>query len=504
MKTADIAPSDGMSSAPSLSFGSAEGRSYWTSAAFVALLSFALSLTAQYFHEFWRDEAHTVLLVESAKNLQALRAGQQNTLHPIGYYLIEWIAYLIGGLPLMKILNAAAVAMGCAAIMLSRGLSTTTRWLIPFSFFPLFQYGAFLRSYSLLFCLICCYALLNEQKRSPLFRLVVLGLIGQIHLYGLIFAFVLIIIEEWRSFAPQNFSPFSALPVLALFISGWSILPSRQGNNYDPGGLDRIFYITGQGIFPSLLPLATFNEIQSLAIGIGGALYFLIGYIACRHGGLRLAAILIGTSAPVLIQSVLFSYGNRWHASFLWVVLIYAIWIFRIEAKSRFIRLFLPSILFVQVVSGISAFSRDLFEPYSSSQEVAKFLQSQSAMPKILIGVHSSPNSLGWYNDSAQSVAAYLPGWKMGNPLTGEEDSLFFAYLETVAWRDCATAVKELTVFLKSRGLSSVALISASGDELECFPSSKEFEIQGTFVGPGGFDYGEKLSAYIVSLSSSR
>lgn len=474
----------------------------------LTLVSFSLSLLGQYFHEFWCDEAHVVLIAREAQNLQSLRELQQNNLHPIGYYFIQWIAYSLGGLTLMQVLNAAAVALGCYCITSSPKLSPATRWLLPFSFFPLFQMGVFLRSYSFMYGFIAAYTLLREKERSPAMRITLLFLIGQLHVYGVLFAAVLCLIEEREALPLSLRRPASVVTLLfwlSLAFSFWTLLPDAPASNHQGRGLLFSFALGAQAILPFLITELTFTEGQSLLIGMGGFLYLIMGYLTLRYADHRGRMLLLGTSLPVLLQAAIFYPGQRWHACFLFLMLFIFAGYSGAEAKSARLRHLAAVVLLYQVALGIYAFALDLRAPYSSGAEIAHFLSSQPDAGPVLIGVEGTPSSLAWRNDLAEPVAVYLPSWRMGDPraAAAKSDPPFSVfYNKPPDFRNCAAAVEELTTYLRNRSLRSVALTSENAGIFRCFAESGAFTVIAGLNARSGFDFGESLSAMIVALGS--
>jgi hypothetical protein len=355
---------------------------------------------------------------------------------------------------------------------------------------------------------IAAYMFLREQGRFPTLRIILLFLIGQLHVYGVLFALVLSLIEE-REHLPLSLrrpaAIFTLLFWLSLAYSFWTLLPDVPASNHQGRGPLFSFALGAQAILPFLITQQTFSEGQSLLIGVGGSLYLVMCYLTLRHASHRGRLMLLGTALPVLVQAAIFYPGQRWHACFLFLTLFLCAGYYGAEAKSRRLRHLAALVLLYQTLLGVYAFILDLKAPYSSGAEIASFLNSQPKAGPVLIGVEGTDTKLAWRNDLAEPVAVYLPSWRMGSPQAiAANPSLSAFYNKPPDFRSCSIALNELNFYFTSRSLQTVALTSESADVFKCFTESGMFTTVASLTAQEGFDFGEDLSAVILAREAPR
>src|SRR5262249_46911057 len=115
------------------------------------LLPATLGVVGIFHHEWWRDEAYTWLVAGSSNTPIELFRNLGFNGHPRAFYILVWLLRQISPNPLSLAISNLGFAL--AAMFLFSRSAPVTRFqacLFSLSFYPLYQYGIIVRSYSLL------------------------------------------------------------------------------------------------------------------------------------------------------------------------------------------------------------------------------------------------------------------------------------------------------------------------------------------------------------------
>lgn len=151
------------------------------------LILLAISL---YHHELWGDEIHSWNIVKgSAGYLELIRNIRYEGHPPVWYTLMWMLSKFTLNVYWIQVLHFAIAGSAVAVILLKSNLPQPVKWLLPFGYFFLYEYGALSRNYCIAILIASCICLLlqKEKVKAP-FYYFLLFLLSNTHMLGMLLA----------------------------------------------------------------------------------------------------------------------------------------------------------------------------------------------------------------------------------------------------------------------------------------------------------------------------
>ena len=405
------------------------------------------------YHEPWRDETHSWLIVQLSDSLPDLFVNKAYEGHPMLWYLLLYAVkeFIGNSFPDAQILNwLLSVGAVCLLVQFS-SFSLPVKILLTFSYFLSFEYAILARNYAVAIVLlfaVCSLFRFRHQHWPYLAICGLLALLFQASAYALIIGACLyvtllaeLVLFRWSETLKQwGLYTTGAVTVgVGALISLLSIIPPPDmGFPYPKtGGHDYVgITSTLAGIWNALVPIPgeffhfwNTNILDSIdhSLVIKCALMLgIIGLVIIPLFRSRLAVAGWLLSALLMLY-VLDQYrGSLRHYGHFIISLIVFLWIQSTMAdfgRARHPAIFLRlapianrlwiGLLVLQVIATGIAVNADLRWPFSMNQKVAQYMQS------------SPVRNWFWAGDvdhSVEGIAAYLPNHRMYYPRSGQQN----------------------------------------------------------------------------------
>lgn len=396
-------------------------------------------------HEPWRDEAQPWLVARDAPNMFAELDSET---HPALWYLIAFpLAKL--GLPYvsLRIVHLAIVFAALCVFLLEAPFSRLEKWLYPFGYFVLYEYGTLTRNYAiLLLVLYLIAATWRTRFEKPLLHGALLLLLTQTLAHGVLLAGVLSAAYgiEWifRERKAAGYLPLAALALAALgaLLAYLQIAPKpdvalwRTSWNTDTSAT--MVGWTSHALIHAFAPVPRLtdwtwgstwleNVVEGSWLVTLAALLWIGASLAFAKRPRALGMWLAGSAILVVIYHVKSGVSAQTrHHGLLFVWWIFCLWIGRLErapdaSRPQFARAgsaVLCAMLLLHVANFGPAVAQDVAREFSGGPGGAAYLREHGYTDeRTLIGVYPS--------FIAAPVLAHLPPMKMWLFQVGEYGS---------------------------------------------------------------------------------
>ncbi|NEO25801.1 MAG: hypothetical protein F6K03_02600 [Kamptonema sp. SIO4C4] len=398
-----------------------------------ALFSF-LGLVGILNHAMWRDELNVWLIVRDSVSWQDLIANIKYEGHPALWYFCLAVLNQLTDAPIVMKLLHFCIAVGSAFLFLFYSpFSRLKKILFIFGYLPFYEYFLISRNYafSLLFVFAFC-ALFKSRKRSYLGLASALFFLANSNAYGLLLSFALFmtLVADYcwqkKSLASVNYPKLADILTsigvygAGLFLSLWMIIPPLDSQL--KGGLTQWFLAWDFHHLMKVLSRLWSSYILLLIPGdshVLGVTFFGLFSVIIFLGFI---SVLLRKPIPLLfyvlgtLELWAFTYtkflGSPRHYGYLFIVLIVALWLSFYYPSNHFLpqQLYLRTqkhfptvwrfyqwscqrkntviliILIAQLISGITAFGRDLIVPFSAGRATAAYLKQENLDQMFLVG----------------------------------------------------------------------------------------------------------------------
>ncbi|MGB5596694.1 MAG: hypothetical protein WBM32_09795 [Crocosphaera sp.] len=384
-------------------------------------------------HAMWRDELNGWLIARDSYSFSNFFENIKYEGHPLLWYLCLWGLNQITANPLaMQVFHwLISVASLCLFIRFSP-FTLSQKILFSFGYLPLYEYSLISRNYSLgvlsIFLFCTCF---NTRHKTYITLAFILAIMANTNAYCLLISlalgFTLAVEYIFRSIfdyqtKATKYNIFLALIILiiGIIISVLMLLPpldsTLQGGanqwffEFDFNRLTQtitriwrsyILVIIPSDSKPNDLFIFSFLSLGLLSLAI----------LMLIRKPIALCFYLVGTLGILTFTYTKFL-GSQRHYGHLYIILITSLWIGSYYANSTVIikslehissrlskslfnwttlvyhhkKSLISIILWLQVVAGIVAFSRDIITPYSSSKITAKFIQENNLIEHFIVG----------------------------------------------------------------------------------------------------------------------
>jgi hypothetical protein len=349
-------------------------------------------------HAPWFDEAQSWLIARDADPWTILNRITRYEGTPALWTLLLWGFQRLGGSYAGLWLVSSSLAMAGAWLVLYR--SPFPLWLrigFVFGYFFLFQFSVVARSYAfdLLFFPLLASLFPSRLERSRVYGLT-LGLMANANAHGFILAlplaaeFTLRLASDWR----RGLGDGRRVAGLALFgLMGLAaVLQAWPPADPHFDSLGRVFPSVARPLVELAMAFGETWGIDSpfmIEMSAMIAVVFLIPVAAlCRTAGHGWLALCLFASLFLFMAIIT---ENYYHSGFFVLLVIFGLWVSwravpDLEPAMRtWLQAALGLLVAIQVIGGVSAWTRSLTAPYSPGKAAASYLESRLGRRSQLI-----------------------------------------------------------------------------------------------------------------------
>lgn len=398
----------------------------WSLIAGIVILVFyaALLVWLNINHEPWRDEAESWLSARDNGFFESLALARYEG-HPRLWHLI--LAPLAQfGAPIwsMKFVNVAFALVGGYLLIFLAPFHLVIRALILFSYLFSYEYPVLARSYQLSVTLILLLACLHLRRRErPYLYSSVLGLLANTNILGFIVAcsvFVSGFLETKERF---KWLRTGALPGIGgILFAFFLLIPPFSGGQPLCSSVQFLLPVVEPAIKYAFVPelrlidhasapkFPTVEQMVPFMVLVAVSLTAFLVYMRMS----RWAQIVLILSWSGLLALFVFKFtGSVRHWGFLAVVLVYSLWITRLESREnseekpvfKFAKVWTWTLMVGTLIysntTAIGAWINEVQRPFSGAQEIGEFIEGEdSRFNKVPIA--------GYFSFQCEPVVPFL------------------------------------------------------------------------------------------------
>ncbi len=375
-------------------------------------------------HAMWRDELNGWLIARDSSSFLDFFESIKYEGHPLLWYLLLWALNRITADPIiMQVVHWLISVATIYIFIIYSPFNILQKILFSFGYFPLYEYSLISRNYSFGILSIFLFCKCFHKNRNYIILAFILAFMANTNAYCLLISIALsatLIFEYcfqkylgYKIEVKKNHILLSLIiVVIGISISVLTLLPpmdsTLQGGanqwflNFDMNRLlqaiNRIWRSYIMVIIPSDSKILDLIFFSFLSISLFSCIV-----LSLSQKPVALFFYLIG-SLEIIVFTYIKFLGSQRHYGHLYIIFISSLWIesnygdvqlhkkylesipVRFLHISSKIKEFLIShrkyligiILWLQIIAGIVAFSRDLSIPYSSSKMAANFIQQNN------------------------------------------------------------------------------------------------------------------------------
>ena len=455
------------------------------------------------FHEFWRDEAHTWLVLNESLSPGDLVERLGFCGHPKTWYLLLYgLKKLIDHRALLAVANVASMSIAVFLLARAAPLAKHQKLLFCLGFFPLYQYGLVCRPYGLIVALLFAYCSVRPRlHESPIAAAIVLAFLASIHALSLILSGVLVVLaafDSWRSKVRPRAGQL--LPAMIIVLVSWGIttyqlIPPEDLSIQHAGARDPLFVF--QGLANGFLPRFGLLHLHPAVQVTIGLLLWAVSWCCFLRQPMGFATYAFLSLALVMFMFFVYR-GAPWHHGFFFISVIVAYWIAFTGVKpDRLARAALTVILAFLAVSGAYAYASDLILPSSGGKFAAERIQTQGLdeLPRVGLKIRET-SRYRWEIDSIQSTLAYLRDPSIYDPVSGSFVSYWSHYGDRSYFRrrSIEAVIEDLSSLTGRFGVDILVIAARprGWDRADLPAPFRKIEDI-----PSGFYYGENISLFL-------
>jgi len=378
-------------------------------------------------HEFWADELHSWNIAKASTSFSDLIANIQYEGHPPVWYIILWfISKFTHNITCIQLPQSIIICLVVFIVLFFSPFAVSTRILISFGYFFLFEYGVLSRNYApgilLAFCI--CIVLQKKFRHKLIIYYLLLFLMSNTHLLAAILAGCLHL--YFVCLNSKQHQKTSAV-ILHIFIGAIIFLPALYFI-FPPSdsGLNIHFWIDKAKLIDQLriiyaAPLRAFIPMpawwnynfwntefllqaqsnHAILKVINPLVLILILWLVFVVLKTNKKSLMLFITNLVLtfIVSFIFPLTDTRYAGFIFISFIAAYWLYYYEvAVSRTKKWLVNLLLIIQLTAGIFAIAKDIQLPFSNSYKVNELVKEVPADKKIVCD-YWALNTLEAYTD---------------------------------------------------------------------------------------------------------
>ncbi|AFY78133.1 hypothetical protein Ple7327_2879 [Pleurocapsa sp. PCC 7327] len=394
---------------------------------------FVLGLIGILNHAMWRDELNGWLIARDSYRIYELFSHVKYEGHPLLWYLCLDLLNRVTHNPVAMQILHLFIATGAAYLFIRFSPFTNLqKILFLFGYLPFYEYLLISRNYAIGLLTIFLFCFCFESRQKSYLRLsLILALMANTNAYCLLIAIALTIVLTLEYFWKEKLnykstaSKLNIIISLLIFFIGVSIsvatlIPPIDSNlqggatewmlQFDLVQLARTITRIWNSYILILVP-ADSKPLDLLIFTL-----FSLGILAFATTIFIRKPITLLFYLIANLEILTFTYvkflGSARHYGHFYIILIVSLWLASyhspsellihlstklpskinsaianwINFVSRYKTTFIIIILYVQLIAGIIAFSRELFIPYSASRKTANYIQSHHLEKMFIIG----------------------------------------------------------------------------------------------------------------------
>ena len=190
----------------------ADRRRAWSAAA-ITLAFLALVAVGAASHEMWRDEVRAFSIATAERVPVHLFANLRNEGHPALWYVLLYLASLVGGWSRFALPVTSALVAATGVWLLARyaPFPLWQRALFAFGAIPAYEYAVMCRNYGISMTLLFAFCALGERRHTrPLLTGVVLALLANTNVHAALLAGLLVLV--WLGESARHAGAVRSIP----------------------------------------------------------------------------------------------------------------------------------------------------------------------------------------------------------------------------------------------------------------------------------------------------
>ncbi|MDJ0661376.1 MAG: hypothetical protein QNJ42_18080 [Crocosphaera sp.] len=384
-------------------------------------------------HAMWRDELNGWLIARDSYSFSHFIENIKYEGHPLLWYICLWILNQITANPIaMQIFHWLIAVTTISILILFSPFTKTQKALFTFGYLPLYEYSLISRNYSIgvlsIFLFCTCF---KTRYNSYLPLGCILAIMANTNAYCLLLSLALgltlgieYIFKGYFQYQTKankyDLTTSVIIIIIGIILSISMLLPpidsTLQGGasqwffEFDFNRLTQTITRVWRSYILVIIPSDS-KPIDLFVFSFFSVALFGFCILILIKKPLALLFYLLGSSEILAFTYAKFL-GSQRHYGHLYIILICALWISSYYDNSPLIikcldnissqlsklvlncsnfvtyhkKSFLLIILWLQVIAGIVAFSRDLITPYSSSKVTAEFIQKNEFSDYFIMG----------------------------------------------------------------------------------------------------------------------
>lgn len=368
---------------------------------YVILIGYSLNI-----HEQWRDEAQAWLLVRDLSLVDLLSILRTEGHPPVWYMIIMPFAKMGAPYFVQNVIAVVIMAAATYLLLFKTKLPLIIKLALPFSYYFLYEYSFFARSYCLIaFFAMAIISLYEYRFQKPwLYALCIVGLFNT-HVLMYTFCGMLVLTYLWELYQQKQLSnPKLIGPGVLMSVGGLYLLPylfmAKMTDEFAKtvsDSTERIFKAIEGGI--------------AVDNGVALALILLLVCAALMYKSPKALIVLVGGLIAVfyILGYKYPSTGFR-HKGTIFFILLVSLYIGQVESKEQlsfkniaYSYWLLFVICLVQLIPSFKSYAEDNSRMFSGAKDAATYLQENDYQSKTIVG-HQA-----W---AASAVIPYLGGNK--------------------------------------------------------------------------------------------
>ena len=428
-------------------------------------------------HELWADEIQAWLLARDSGGVPELLANLRYEGHPpLWHLLLMPLTRMTNDPSAMQALHWAIAVSAVYVIVRHAPFTALQRALLPFGYYPLYEYGAISRNYALgLLCAAAACSLLRRWRRAPWRLGAVLFLMSLTSLHACILAIgiALGLAVDWAfarrpagdSGVGRGWRPLGGLALAAAGVVLFVVLVNPAADHgtrenwrltFDIGLLASTTAVYANAFLPPMgIPSFWFSYGQVVVFFVEGILFafpvlaLIIALNLRRPAALCMYLFCVG---GLLAFFYLKFIGHSRHHGFLLIALLILVWgrasLASIpaapgalaRAAERAVGPLLTLWLAVHAVSGAWAAVDEVRRPFSNAERTARFIEDQGLIDMPMLGTHDGAVNAVVGQFRRKRAVRYVEGNRDGTfvrwdkaRLTDRSDAAALALAESLA-----------------------------------------------------------------------
>ncbi len=356
----------------------------------IAFIAYCLlAVYAIFIHEQWRDEAQAWLLVRDLSLIDLLKILRTEGHPPLWYLLIMPLSKAGLAYGSQNLLTAIVMCSSVYLLLFKTKLPLLLKLLLPFSYFFLYEYLFFARSYCLIaFFTMAIMVLYPKRLEQPwLYALCIVALFNtHVLMFTFCGALVLLYLYELKEQSMLNSKKHLGASVL-MSVGGLYLLPylffAKMSDEFAKeidDSFGRLIGVIDGGL--------TISQTHIL-----GIVLLIAALVLLYKSPKALFIAVVGLVSTLYILGFKYYTAELRHFGTVFFVLLVSVFISQTGGKPQksfknipYTYLLIAAILILQLKPALMSYKEDLTRPYSGTKGAAEFIEQQGLKNNIIVG----------------------------------------------------------------------------------------------------------------------